>query len=201
MNFRTMAGIGLAAAAIVAPAAAQTPDPAREPVQALSDGLIAIMKGGAKLGFQGRANAIAPVVDRSFNLPLMARLAVGPAWNGANAADRAALVTAFRKLTINQYADNFDGWSGEQFVVDPKVETRGADRVVRTTLKQPKGESVAIAYRLRQEGGQWKIIDVFYKNAISQLATRRDDFSSIVTKGGVHALVGHVNQLADKAAS
>ncbi|MFA5968721.1 MAG: ABC transporter substrate-binding protein [Sphingomonas sp.] len=200
MNLQIMSGVIAATVAITAPAVAQAPDPARAPVQALDDGLLSIMKGGARLGFAGRANVIAPIVDRSFDLPLMARLSVGPAWTTAAAADRTALVAAFRKLTINQYASNFDNWSGEQFAIDPKVEVRGADKVVRTTLNQPKGDAVQIAYRLRANGGDWKIIDVFYKNAISQLATRREDFQAIVGKGGVHALVGHVNQLADKAA-
>jgi phospholipid transport system substrate-binding protein len=193
--------LGLAVVAVGAPAAAQAPDPARAPVQALSDGLISIMKGGAKMGFAGRARAIAPVVDRAFDLPLMARLSVGPAWTAATPADRDALIAAFRKLTVNQYANNFDSWSGQAFIIDPKVEVRGTDHLVRTTLTQPHGEAVKIAYRLRQSGSEWKIIDVFYQNSISQLATRRDDFQAIVGKGGVHALVGHVNQLADKAAS
>ncbi len=201
MNFRNMAGFGFAAVAAIAPAAAQAPDPARAPVQALSDGLIAIMKGGAKMGFAGRANAIAPVIDRSFDLPLMARLSVGPTWTSASPADRTALIAAFRKLTINSYAGNFDSWSGQQFTIDPKVDVRGTDHLVRTTLTQPHGDPVKIAYRLRQNGSDWKVIDVLYQNAVSQLATRRDDFQGILAKGGVRALVGHVNQLADKAAS
>ncbi len=193
-------GMGAVAAAAVVPAVAEAPEPARVPVQALSDGLVTIMKGGAKLGFAGRAAAIGPVVDRAFDLPLMARLSVGPAWTSAAPADRSALITAFRRLTVNQYAANFDGWSGQQFVIEPKVEVRGLDRVVRTTLTQPRAASVKIAYRLREAGGEWKIIDVFYQNAISQLTTRRDDFQAIIAKGGVKALVGHVNGLADKAA-
>lgn len=199
MTMRTWIGVA-AVAMLAAPVVAEAPEPARAPVQMLDDGLLTIMKGGARQGFAGRASAIAPVVDKVYDLPLMARLSVGPAWNSAAPADRTALVAAFRRLTINQYAGNFDGWSGEQFIIDPKVEVRGSDRVVRTTLTQPKGDAVQIAYRLRQNGADWKIIDVFYKNAISQLATRRDDFQAIVAKGGVHALVGHVNQLADKAA-
>ncbi|MGJ3648357.1 ABC transporter substrate-binding protein [Sphingomonas sp. GlSt437] len=201
MTIRLMTGLGIATAVLAAPAMAQSVDPARAPVQALSDGLIKIMKGGSRLGFQGRASEIAPVIDRAFDLPFMARASVGPSWNNATAADRAQLIASFRKLTINQYSSNFDSYAGQQFVVDPKVETRGTDKLVKTTLTQPHGESVAIAYRLRQAGGEWKIIDVFYRNSISQLATRRDDFQGIVGKGGVRALIGHVNQLADKAAS
>ncbi len=203
MTYRPAIGFGIAVMALAAPLAApvlaESVDPARAPVQALSDGLIGIMKNASRLGFSGRAAQITPIVDRAFDLPLTARLTVGTAWTTATPADRAALVAAFRKLTVNQYAANFDGYSGQSFIVDPKVEVRGGDRVVRTTLTQPKGEPVKIAYRLREAGSEWKIIDVFYQNSISSLATRRADFQSILDKGGVKALVGHVNALADKA--
>lgn len=200
--FRSLAFVLPAAAAAVAVpvAPALAADPAQAPVQALSDGLIAIMKAGKASGHAGRAARIAPVVDRAFDLPLMTRLAVGPAWAKASPGDRAALLAAFRRLTINEYAKNFDSWSGQSITVDPQVEARATDRVVRTTLTAPREAPVSIAYRLRQTGGEWRIIDVFFKNAISQLTTRRADFDAIVQRGGAAALVGHVNALADKAA-
>ncbi|MDF0487293.1 ABC transporter substrate-binding protein [Sphingomonas sp. H39-1-10] len=194
---------GLAALLLVAPvaAAAQTADPAGAPVQALNDGLLAIMKGGKAAGVSGRSAKIAPVVDRAFDIPLMTRLSVGPAWTTTAPGDQSALVAAIRKLTIAQYASNFDGWSGESFKIAPQVETRGTDKLVRTTLVAPKGDSTAIAYRLRQSGGQWKIIDVFYQNSVSQLATRRSDFAGVLAKGGAKALVTHLDQLSAKAAN
>jgi phospholipid transport system substrate-binding protein len=181
-----------------APALAQ--DQAVAPVQSLDDGLLAIMKGGKALGFAGRSAKIGPVVDRSFDIPLMTRLTVGPAWTTTTPGDQSALVSAFRKLTIAQYASNFDGFSGESFVVDPKVETRATDKMVRTKLTVPKGDGATLAYRLRASGGQWKIIDVFYNNSVSQLATRRSDFAGVLAKGGAKALVTHLDQLAAKAA-
>jgi phospholipid transport system substrate-binding protein len=182
------------------PTAAYAQDAAAAPVQALDDGLIAIMKGGKAMGFAGRSARIGPVVDRAFDLPLMTRLAVGPAWTGLSAADKDAVTVAFRRMTIAQYADNFDGYSGESFTIDPKTEVRAGDRLVKTILKSPKGAPVALAYRLRQSGGQWKIIDVFYQNSISQLATRRSDFAAALAKGGAKALVEHLDQLSNKAA-
>lgn len=189
-------------AAIAAPipaAQAQTSDAARAPVQALSDGLIGIMKGGKTMGARGRAAAIAPVVDRAYDVPLMTRLTIGTAWNTIAPADQAALVAAFRRMVIGQYATNFDSFSGQKFTVDPKVETRGTDAVVRTTLIQPREEPIPIGYRLRASGGSWKIVDVFYRNSISQLATRRSDFSRVLATGGAKALIRHLDALATKA--
>ncbi len=188
------------AALLLTPVAAlgQAVDPARGIVQSLDDGLLSIMKSGKAAGVAGRATRIGPVVDRAFDLPLMTRLVVGPSWNGMAHADQTSLIAAFRSMTISQYARNFDSWSGESFTIAPQVEERAGDKLVRTTFAGA-GTPVAISYRLRQSGGQWKIIDVFYNNAISQLATRRADFAGVLAAGGPKALVEHLDRLAQKA--
>lgn len=191
-------GAGLALLALPFPALAQN-DPAVAPVQTLDAGLLAIMKAGAKAGVKARAATIGPVVDRSFDLPLMTRLAVGTSWPTIAPADQQALVAAFRRMTVNSYAINFDGYGGQSFAVTPQVETRGGDKLVRTTLNDPKGAPVPISYRLRQSAGGWRIIDVFYKS-VSQLATRRSDFGSVLQRGGAKALLARMDQLAAKGA-
>lgn len=188
-------------AALVAPASvaqAQASDPARAPVQALCDGLVTIMKGGKTMGVRGRAASIGPVVDRAYDIPLMTRLTVGTGWNAIAPADQTALVAAFRRMVAAQYATNFDSFSGEKFTVDPKVETRGTDKLVRTSLIQTGEAPIPIGYRLRASGGGWKIIDVYYRNSISQLATRRSDFSRVLATGGAKSLIRHLDELAAK---
>lgn len=177
------------------PTSAQT-DPARATVQSLDDGLLVIMK--AKSSEKSRAQSIAPVIERTFDLPLMTRLAVGPSWTTIAPSDQQALVAAFRRMTIAQYAANFDSWSGESFIIAPQVDSRAGDRLVRTTLNARGKDPIAISYRLRATGGDWKIIDVFYRNSISQIATRRSDFSSVLAKEGAKGLVAHLDKLAAK---
>ena len=178
------------------PAAAQAGDPAFATVEALNGGLLEIMHAGAAAGQAGRERQIAPVVDRSFDIPLMTRFSVGPAWLSFTPHDQAALITAFRAMTIAQYAHNFDGWAGERFTMSPQVVTRGLDKEVSTTLSTPGGGSEPLNYRLRASGGQWKIIDVYYRSNISQLATRRSDFASVLANGGAPALIVKLNRLA-----
>ena len=194
------AGLALAAAlATPAIVTAQTADPAVAPVRALSDGLLATMHAGRAAGFRGRVAQIGPVVDRTFDLPLMTRLAVGAGWTGVAPADQTALVAAFRRMTIARYAQNFASSSGEAFVVNPVAQTRGPDRLVRTQLTRPRGAPVELDYRLRQSGGQWRIIDVFYQNSISQLATQRSDFARIFASGGARALIAHIDDITARA--
>ncbi|HZU64753.1 MAG TPA: ABC transporter substrate-binding protein [Novosphingobium sp.] len=195
---KTVALAGLALAPVLAapPALAQQADPAAQAVDQLDNGLIAIMHAGAGAGQAGRAARIAPVVDRVFDIALMTRLSVGPGWTNIAPADQQALVAGFRALTISQYAHNFDSFGGERFAVNGPVETRGADKLVRTSLIVPGHDTELLNYRLRADGGQWKIIDVYYRNSISQLATRRAEFAVVLAKGGAKALISHLNQQA-----
>lgn len=181
-------------ALVAMPSVAQA-EPAGDTVNALHGGLLALMRSG---GTQAtRARAIGPVVDRTFDIPLMTRLAVGPSWATIPPAQQAALVQAFRNLTVAQYAKNFNSYAGETFVLGG-IDTRGGDKLVRTTLTSGR-TSESLNYRLRASGAQWKIVDVYYRNAISQLATRRADFDRVMKTGGAPALIAHLNRLAARA--
>ena len=187
-------------AMVVAPsvAQAQAAEPALQVVEALDSALIATMKlgGGKSAGAQAaRARAIGPAVEKAFDIPLMARLSVGPPWTGFSPAEQAGVTSAFRAMMVAQYAANFDAYDGEKIAITGPVETRGGDKFVRTVLTG-KGGSESINYRLRETGGQWRVIDVFYRNAISQLATRRSDFATVLAKGGAQGLTSHLNRLA-----
>src|SRR5208282_3495121 len=65
---------------------------------------------------------------------------------------------------------------------DPQTspESRGGGELVKTQLHQPGGRTVQINYLVR--GG--RVIDVYLNGTVSDLATRRDEFASILAGGG-----------------
>jgi phospholipid transport system substrate-binding protein len=156
-----------------------------------------VMKRGPQLGMMGRYKALEPAVDSAFDFQVMLPFIVGPSWTSMSDADHKSLIAAFRRLTIANYASNFVSFDGQRFTMDPNVIQRGSDRVVQTTLI-PKGEKpVALLYRMRQDGDPWKVIDIFLEGYVSELATRRSDFSATVASGGAPALTKKMNDLAD----
>jgi len=174
-------------------------DPATGQIETLDGALIDTMKAAKALGVQGRYHRLEPVVTRAFDFATMTRFAVGPSWASIPAGQQQALIAAFERLTAASYAHNFDGYSGERIDVDPNVLTRGLDKVVTTHLTSPGHAPVTIAYRMRDAGGgTWKIIDVFYNGAISQLTTRRSDFAATLAQGGAPALIAHLDTLVEK---
>jgi phospholipid transport system substrate-binding protein len=146
---------------------------------------------------QGRFKALEPAVDATFDIPAMIQFIVGPSWANMSAADKTALTTAFRRMTVANYAANFSKYDGEQFKVDPNAQQRGPDKIVQTTL-MPRGDKpVPLIYRMRDSSGSWKVIDVFLEGYVSELATRRSDFAATLASGGAPALVAKINQLTD----
>ncbi len=191
----------LAVAALAASPAvvrAQGVDPAIATVNALDAGLLSAMQGGASLGAAGRMRRLEPVVERAFDFPTMSRAAAGPAWSGVSAADQAAVAHAFARFTAASYAKNFDGYNGERFTVDPNVPTHGPDKLVKSQLVSKSGAPTTFTYRMRQSGGTWRIVDVFFNGTISQLATQSADFrATLAAPNGGAALAKKLNDKAD----
>jgi phospholipid transport system substrate-binding protein len=194
----------LAAVALLATAA--TPargddngqDNVTAPIRAFYAALLNVMQHAAELRVQGRYDKLAPAIAATFDLPAMTRIAVGPPWSSFPPDTQAALVDGFTRMTIATYAARFDGFSGERFDVDPIVETRTAGRVVHTRLIKSTGEPVALNYLMRASDGRWRAVDVYLTGTISELATRRSEFSAILDGGGPTALVESLRQQTDK---
>jgi phospholipid transport system substrate-binding protein len=170
-------------------------DPAAGQIESFDASLLDTMKVGASLGVKGRYRKLAPVIQHTFDLPAMTRFAVGPAWASFTPAQQQAVLDAFGRLSIANYAHNFSSYGGEHFEVDPNVQTRGPDKLVQTHLIRVHDTPVALNYRMRQSGGTWKVIDIYY-GAISQLTTRRSDFAAPIASGGAAGLVTHLNSLS-----
>lgn len=190
----------LLAAALVLPSAAFAVPKAGASAQTVKDfyaTLSSVMQQGDQLGFAGRYKKLAPAIKNAFNLPLMTRFAVGPVWMKATAGEQKQLISAFSDFSIATYASRFAKYDGEQFRVKGEKPAQGGGIIVETELQPKDGDAVTLNYLMRpDDSGAYKIVDVFLDGTISELATRRAEFSSIVRRDGIAALV---NQLDEKS--
>jgi phospholipid transport system substrate-binding protein len=190
-----LGAVPFASAIPLQPAYAQAADPAVAQVQGFYDALQASMKSGGTA--KSRYEKLKPAVEKAFDLPAMTAAAVGPAWATASEADKKALIDAFSKMTIANYAKNFDSYSGEKFTVEPASIVRGSDHFVKSTLKT-SNETIAFNYRLHQAGADWKVTDVLLAGNISQMAQKRSDFATTLASGGPSGLAKRINALSDQ---
>jgi phospholipid transport system substrate-binding protein len=188
-------GLGLAR-----PAGAAAPDPAAAaPVRSFYDTLLDTMRHGQQLGPSGRYAALAPVVQHSFDIPYMTRVAVGPSWSTLSESKRQQLTQAFGRYITASWADRFDSYSGEKLEIGGE-RPYGAAILVDTRIVKSDGDPVSINYLMRRDGDAWRIADVYLTGTISELATRRSEFSAVLRSQGVDGLIEALNRKAPVAA-
>jgi phospholipid transport system substrate-binding protein len=168
----------LSLSAIASPAEAQ----AARRIEAYYQQLMPTLKAAGSLSVRERDRRFGPAIRSAFDIGSMTRLASGPAWGKFSGAQQAAVREAFADFLVADYAHQVTDYSGESFVVDPQTspEARGGGEIVRTKLLQPGGRTVQINYLVR--GG--RVLDVYLNGTVSDLATRRDEFASILAGGG-----------------
>jgi phospholipid transport system substrate-binding protein len=167
-------------------------------VRGFYDALLRTMREGHKLGERGRYAALEPVVKRTFDIPYMTRVAVGPAWSTLSDAKRQQVTEAFGRYITATWASRFDSYSGEKLEVGGTKPYR-ANQLVETRIVKSDGEPVSINYLMRRESDGWRIGDVYLTGTISELATRRAEFTSVLRSQGVDGLIAALNRKAPVA--
>jgi phospholipid transport system substrate-binding protein len=187
------AGLGLAAFSSPACAA---PASGGDTVQGLYNALLVTMKNGRTLGQSGRFTQLEPVIRRSFDIPTMARLAVGPAWTSLSEAQRQQVTDSFARYISAIYADRFDSYAGQKLQVIGE-QPAAAGVMVKSQIIKANGEPVKIDYLMRRNGESWLISDIYLDGAISEVATRRSEFGTILKNEGADGLIAALNRKAD----
>jgi phospholipid transport system substrate-binding protein len=196
---RKIAGLCLALAFGIAPFAEAVPASASSPQETIRSFyavLLTTMKQGPTLGESGRYATLAPVVRQDFDVPFMTRLAVGPDWAGLTPNQQQQVTEAFGRYVAATYADRFDSYSGEELEVGGEEPFAGG-YIVHSKIVKPTRDPVTINYLVRDDGGAWQIADVYLDGTISQLATQRSEFHSILRREGVDGLIEALNRKVD----
>jgi len=192
---RGATGIAVASAMVLLgslPSRAEAPSAAAARIQTYYQELMPTIRQAARLTVRERDKRFGPAITAAFDLATMTRLAVGPPWKSFSAAQQAAVQQAFTRFIVADYASQINDYSGESFVVEPQTSpaSRGGGEIVRTRLLQPGGRTVKIDYLVRDG----RVIDVYLNGTISDLATRRDEFASIIAAGGADGLVKRLQE-------
>ena len=158
--------------------------------------LLDTMQHAATLGAKGRYQKLEPVVLSTFDVPFMARLSIGPSWARLTAEEKRRAATAYGRYIAAVYASRFGGYSGERFEVLGEQQIKHGT-LVKTQIIKSNGEPVSINYVLHDNDIRWQIRDLYLAGAISELATRRSEFSAILRASGIDALIASLNKKAD----
>jgi phospholipid transport system substrate-binding protein len=132
------------------------------------------------------------VVAPRFDFTDMARSSMGYSWRNLSPAQRQEFVDAFTRLLEASYMGKIENYNGQK--IEYLRQTQNGDySEVYTNIVPSGGEPISINYRLKNEGGTWKVYDVLIDN-ISLVGNYRAQFARIINEKGYNQLIALIKK-------
>lgn len=170
-------------------------DPAEARIEAFSN--VLLMPDDS--GHTQRREELSSAVAETFNFEVMSEFIVGSPWQQFSVDERARIAEAMQIYTKERFARNFTSSGGETITIDPEVQVRGVDKLVRSTIEVRGDSPDRLDYRMREYQGVWRVIDV-YLNGVSDLTARRADLAKSVESGDPDAIQADIRRATAKLA-
>lgn len=200
---------GLLAAGVAEPARAQAqanakPNPAATadaarvevPRQIIDDAAVKIVAILARKQdpAEKRVAEIEAIAYELFDFSTMSKLVLARNWRKLAPPQRTEFVREFKRHLSHTYGTRLDRYDQERVdVYGTQLEPRG-DVSVKTRIVGGQFDGAEIAYRLREQTGEWRIIDVVIEG-VSLVSNYRSQFQEVLNTGTIDDLMA---KLRDK---
>jgi len=127
--------------------------------------------------------------DEGFDVPTIARSALGRFWPRATDQERTEYLKAFEDYIVEVYANKFRQYSGQTFKVTGSQPVAGAV-VVASTVEKIDGPTTKISWTIGVVDGKQKIQDIKIEG-VSLIISYRDQFANEILQhdGKVSGLI------------
>jgi phospholipid transport system substrate-binding protein len=164
--------------------------------RSVTDEVLAIVRADRELQ-AGNPQKVMQLVESKvlphFNFTRMTQLAVGRNWRQATPDQQRVLTEEFKTLLVRTYATAFSQYRNQTVDYRPmRMDPADTDVVVKSLIKQPSGQPVAIDYSMEKLAGTWKVYDVKIEG-ISLVENYRNTFNGEIQRGGVDGLIRTLN--------
>lgn len=173
-------------------------------VRSVTNDVLNIVRNDQAIQAGDSARALGLVEERvlpHFNFQRMTMLAVGRDWRTASAAQQGRLVEAFRTLLVRTYSNALTQYRDQTIDFKP-TRMSAADTTVqiRTEVRQPGAQAIAIDYALEKTDAGWKVFDVVVAG-VSLVTNYRSNFGTEIRNGGIEGLIRSLESKNESLAS
>jgi phospholipid transport system substrate-binding protein len=183
----------LLAAGLMAPCAVPAQDSAPDAlVKSVTSDVLAIVRQDKDIQSGNTQRAIDLVEQKvlpHFDFAHMTRLAVGRDWRSATPEQQKELTQEFQTLLVRTYSNSLTAYRNQTIEFRPtRMQPTDTEVTVRSQVKQPGAQPIAIDYSLEKKADAWKVYDVTV-GGVSLVTNYRDSFATEVRNGGIDGLV------------
>lgn len=202
---RQLAVAVLTLAVLVGPAGGARSDAERAGafIRHLGDKAIAQLSDES-VPYEKRVERFRKLIQEGFAMEAISRFVLGRYWRVASEAEQEAFRKTFLDVITQRFLPLFEGYSKDDFKVEAaRPDPRNPEiYLVVSRLREPRnGQMVQVGWRVREMGGEMKIVDVLAEG-VSMAITLRSEYGSVIQRNGgqVSALIEMLRANVEKGA-
>jgi phospholipid transport system substrate-binding protein len=157
-----------------------------EKLNILHNGLVKISKKKIK---GNELDFILDIVKKTYDCKKMGRMVVGSTWKEISSNKKKEFIETFEEFIAVNYLRRFRKIDNLEFQYHQTKEIGKKFRLAETSLISDGHENFNINYLFHNKNGGWNIFDVLLDGSISEIATKKSEFSKILKDGGINSLV------------
>lgn len=190
----------LGLASFAGPAHAQVsnapdPDISMAFVQNLADEALATLRVET-ISLDQRESDFRQILHQNFQLEYISLLALGTYRRQASPAQIAEYQIYFSEFILRKYTTLLGGYAGEVFIVTGVRPAGKRDQMVKSEIRPINSPPINTEWRVRLFNEQMKIIDVRIEG-ISMVQSQKEEFRSILSRGGMEQLIAMLRARVD----
>ena len=134
------------------------------------------------------------IISRTFDYEKMIKFIYGRSWKDLNKELQNELSLVFLDYISFNYANRFKDIESLNFEYVSLEEISNNKKIVKTLLKINKDKPIKIDYLFLYDGKNWKVFDVLLTGSISEIATKKSEFFSIIKNEGAEGLINKIKE-------
>ena len=138
--------------------------------------------------------------NNALDTQFIGQFVLGRYWRTATPKQREEFIKAYRDLMTQTWSKRFDEFKGRDFKFLGTTPSNSANQVfVNSEVPMPEGQPAKVVWRVKQDGNNFKIVDIIIEN-VSLAITARNEYSAYIKKApnGVDDLIKDLQQKAGK---
>ncbi len=141
-----------------------------------------------------REEGFRALLNQNFDMPAIVRIVLGRHWRTATPGQKSKFSHVFRTHLIQVYTSQLGVYGGEIVEIEKSARLSKKDTVIYTLVLRNEDVPLRLDWRVRETDRGLKVIDVAAEG-VSMLTTKRSEFTSLVAREGVDALIGRLEDM------
>lgn len=132
--------------------------------------------------------------NEALDLDFIGKYVLGRYWRTATPQQRSEFISTYRELNTKVWSERFDEFKGKDFVFKGTTPSSSAGQIfVNSQVPMDQGEPASVVWRVRQNGNDYKIVDIIIEKVSLTMANRNEYTAYIKNNGGnVDALIANL---------